>query len=337
MQSDLEAREAGLPSALGETADESRNTVLRAPERLREQAEAAQSFAKAQYAPATLSAYAADFRAFEDWCRLHALKVIPALPGTVATFLAFEAQRGVKVATITRRAAAIRYAHAVARLEPPTSAEVVKATLRGIRRSLGVASSRKAPATVERVLDMVRAVPDGAAGLRDRALLLLGFAGAFRRSELTALNVADLEFRSEGLRVTICRSKTDQEGVGQVVAIVRGHKACPVAAVEAWLASAQITYGPVFRPVSKSGQVLAGRLTPHSIALIVKRHAAVAGFDPALFSGHSLRAGFLTSAAARGASLFKLMDVSRHRSADTLRIYIREAEAFKDHAGAGLL
>jgi integrase len=137
--------------------------------------------------------------------------------------------------------------------------------------------------------------------------------------------------------VTIRRSKTDQEGAGQVVAIVRGHKACPVAAVETWLAFAQITQGPLSRPVSKGGQVLAGRLTPHSVGLIVKRHAEAAGFDPALFSGHSLRAGFLTSAAARGASLFKMMDVSRHRSADTLRIYIRDAEAFKDHAGAGLL
>jgi integrase len=184
---------------------------------------------------------------------------------------------------------------------------------------------------------MVRGLPDTAAGQRDRALLLLGFAGAFRRSELAALNVADLEFRPEGLRVTIRRSKTDQEGAGQVVAIVRGHKACPVAAVETWLAFAQITQGPLFRPVSKGGQVLAGRLTPHSVGLIVKRHAEAAGFDPALFSGHSLRAGFLTSAAARGASLFKMMDVSRHRSADTLRIYIRDAEAFKDHAGAGLL
>jgi len=173
--------------------------------------------------------------------------------------------------------------------------------------------------------------------MRDKALLLLGFAGAFRRSELAQLNVADLEFRPEGLRVIIRRSKTDQDGAGQILAVVRGNKACPVAALEAWLAHAEITDGPVFRPVLKGGRVLPERLSSQSVALIVKRHAERVGYNPALFSGHSLRAGFLTSAAARGASLFKMMDVSRHRSADTLRIYIRDAEAFKDHAGAGLL
>jgi integrase len=135
--------------------------------------------------------------------------------------------------------------------------------------------------------------------------------------------------------VTIRRSKTDQEGA--VVAVCRGSIACPVATMKDWLATAGLTEGPVFRRVNKGGRLLPDRLKAHSVALIVKAYAARLGLDPGAFSGHSLRSGFLTSAAARGASLFKMMDVSRHRSVDTLRAYVRDADAFRDHAGAGLL
>ena len=137
--------------------------------------------------------------------------------------------------------------------------------------------------------------------------------------------------------VTVRRGKTDQEGQGAVIAIVRGSTACPVAAVQAWLETAKITAGPVFRPISKGERLQSARLTDRSVANIVKAHAERAGLDPRLFSGHSLRAGFLTSAAAKGASIFKMMDQSRHRSVETLRGYVRDAEIFKDHTGAGLL
>jgi integrase len=160
---------------------------------------------------------------------------------------------------------------------------------------------------------------------------------AARRSELVALDVADLEECPEGLRVTIRRSKTDQEGAGAVVAVCRGSIACPVAAVKEWLAAAGITEGPVFRRVNRGGRLLPGRLRAQSVGLIVKAYAARLGLDADAFSGHSLRSGFLTSAAARGASLFKMMDVSRHKSIDVLRGYVRDADAFRDHAGAGLL
>ena len=184
---------------------------------------------------------------------------------------------------------------------------------------------------------MVATGDDAIAALRDRALLLLGFGGAFRRSELVALDVADIAETKDGLLVTIRRSKTDQEGRSTLVAVVRGKIACPIAALIAWLTAAGISDGPVFRPITKGGRVRPTRLTDRSVANIVKYHAARLGLDPTAFSGHSLRAGFLTSAAARGASLFKLADVSRHKSMDTLRGYIRDAEVFKDHAGQGLL
>lgn len=141
----------------------------------------------------------------------------------------------------------------------------------------------------------------------------------------------------EGLRVTICRSKTDQEAKGTVIGIPRGAIACPVAALTAWLTVAAITSGPVFRPIAKNGRVRDRRLTPHSVAVIIKRHAARVGLEPQDFAGHSLRSGFLTTAAARGATIFKLRDQSRHKSMETLSSYVRDAAIFDDHAGADLL
>jgi len=152
--------------------------------------------------------------------------------------------------------------------------------------------------------------------------------------------VTDAKHRETGTSarlVTIRRGKTDQEGRGAVIAIVPGEVACPVAALRAWLEATEIMEGPLFRPIRRGGHVQANRLTDRSVANIVKAHAKRVGLDPVLFSGHSLRAGFLTSAAKRGASLFKMMATSRHRSTDTLAGYVRDQELFKDHAGSGLL
>jgi site-specific recombinase XerD len=298
---------------------------------------AAINYAKAEKSPATRKAYATDFRLFKEWCDGKSAQSLPAAPETVAAFLAAETEAGVRPSTLGRRVAAIRYAHRLASLATPTDAEGVKATLRGIRRSVGAARARKAPALAERVRAMIAASPDTLAGKRNQALILLGFAGAFRRSELVALDVADIEETDAGLRITIRQSKTDQDGEGATIAIARGTIACPVRALRAWLDAAGIESGALFRSVNKAGRVASGRLTDRSVATIVKAMAGSVGLDASTFSGHSLRSGFLTSAAANGASIFKMMDVSRHRSVDTLRGYVRDAELFKDHAGAGLL
>ncbi len=255
----------------------------------------------------------------------------------VASFLAHEAQRGLAVSSISRRAAAIRLFHRAAGHATPTKSEVVRSTLRGIRRTLGVAPKQKKPLTSELLLSLLEHIPDSLRGKRDRALLLLGFAGAFRRSTLAVLEVEDLEEVADGLRVQVRRSKTDQEGQGAVVPIVRGRKACPVEAVNDWMASAGITRGPVFRRMGRGGRVFPEALTPFSVGQIVKRYVKAAGLDPSEFGGHSLRAGFITSAVENGASVFRTMDVSLHRRVETLRGYVRRAEEFKDHAGDGLL
>jgi site-specific recombinase XerD len=297
---------------------------------------AAVDLAKAEKALSTRKAYGSDFRLFKAWCEAKGVSSLPAGPETVAAFLASQAKTA-KPSTLGRRVAAIRYAHKLAHVDPPTDSEAVKATLRGIRRTFGGAKVRKAPAVAAKVRSMVAMAPDRLSGLRDRALLLLGFAGAFRRSELVALDVSDITEVKTGLLVTIRRSKTDQEGEGATIAIARGDIACPAKALREWLDVAAIETGPIFRPINKAGTVAAGRLTDRSVANIVKAYAGRAGFDATTFSGHSLRSGFLTSAAAKGASIFKMMDVSRHKSVDTLRGYVRDAELFKDHAGAGLL
>jgi len=292
--------------------------------------------AQAEKAASTRKAYRTDFRLFKAWCDDKRVSALPAASETVAAYLAAEALTA-KPSTLGRRLAAIRYAHRLAGFPLPTDAEGVKATMRGIRRTFGSAKVRKAPAVAAKMLGMVAKAPDKLAGMRDRALLLLGFAGAFRRSELVALDVADIEETEAGLRVTIRHSKTDQEGQGVTIAIARGDIACPVRALRDWLGAADIDAGPLFRPINKADRVAQARLTDRSVANIVKAYAERAGFEASTFSGHSLRSGFLTSAAANGASIFKMMDVSRHKSVETLRGYVRDAEIFKDHAGAGLL
>jgi site-specific recombinase XerD len=245
MSTDLGAPFEALSAPFPATTANPAAPPVHVPEALRVEAEAAAGFAREQHARATRKAYQADFGIFEAWCASRGLAALPALPGAVATFLAAQAQDGAKPSTLSRRLAAIRYVHASANHPSPTTHEAVKATLVGIRRTRGVAPDRKAPITAERLLQMVALVPNTLRGARDRAVLLLGFAGAFRRSELAALEAGDIEFLAEGMRVTIRRSKTDQEGEGQTVAIVRGACACPVEAVHQWLERAKITAGPV--------------------------------------------------------------------------------------------
>jgi site-specific recombinase XerD len=299
--------------------------------------DATMAYAEAEKALATRAAYASDWRDFAAWCASRGATALPAHMGIVAAYLSSLADSGRKSSTIGRRAAAIGYHHKMAGYEPPTNGEGVRAVLRGIRRTIGAAQQGKAPATADLIGHMLALCPDSMIGKRDRALLAFGFAGAFRRSELCALDVADLTETPDGLRVLIRRSKGDQEGQGQEVAIPRGYRLRPVEAVQVWLAAARITAGPVFRAVTKGGRVSDEALADDSAARIVKRYARRVGLDPASYAGHSLRSGFLTSAAETGASIWKLSEVSRHKSLDTLRGYVRRVDLFKEHAGAAFL
>jgi site-specific recombinase XerD len=311
--------------------------ALPAPLSLCEAASAATDFAKASKSDATIRAYRSDARHFSAWCWRNGLEPLPAGVETVAAYLATLATAGLKASSIRRRRAAIAYTHRVAGLEGPTGSEAVKAVVSGIRRSVGTAVTRKAPATAEMIRAVVADMPSDLRGLRDRALLVLGFAGAFRRSELVALDVKDLEAANEGLIIRIKRSKTDQEGQGDFVSIPHGSRLRPVAALQAWLEAACIAEGPIFRSITKGGSVTLERLSDRSVAQIVKSRAEAAGFDATVFSGHSLRSGFVTSALQAGADVLRVMDVTRHRQVETLKVYDRRAKAFKQHAGETFL
>jgi site-specific recombinase XerD len=298
----------------------------------------AADFAKASKAKATQDAYGSDFRIFESWCRSRGLSALPATAESLCAFLADQATLGKRASTLGRRLAAVRYFHRAAGYETPTSDEKVKTVLSGIRRTIGAAPVRKRAATADIVIAMSPTATSLRA-LRNRAIILLGFAGAFRRSELVALNCEDVEETAEGMLITLRRSKTDQEGLGRKVAIPRGEIACPVAALRVWLDAAGITEGAIFRRVinKRAQRVTDRRLAGRNVAAIVKQGAASLGLDPATFAGHSLRAGFVTSAVKRGANLIKITDVTGHRSLEMLKTYSRDAEAFVGHAGAGLL
>lgn len=301
-------------------------------------AESARKYAEASLATATKRAYQSDFCIWVAWAEARGIKTLPGSPEAVAAFLASQAEGGASTSTVTRRAAALNLAHRVAGFPSPTVDERVRAVLSGIRRTLGTAPKKKAAATSPRILEMVRLCDaTKLRGVRDRAILLLGFASALRRSELVALQVSDLEEVERGYRIHVRRSKGDQEGRGATVPVVRGLRACPVEAVKVWLGAARVAEGYLFRPLGKGGRVLPGPLTDRTVANVVKKYAKRAGYKPGDFGAHSLRSGFLTSASERGAKVFKMLAVSRHKNVDTLRGYIQAGEEFEDAAGEGLL
>jgi site-specific recombinase XerD len=275
--------------------------------------------------------YRSDLSQFLEWGG-----TIPASPELVATYLAAHADHHA-VATLSRRLVSIGKAHTAQGLPTPTDTELVRATLRGIRRTHGSSQRQVAPAVKEDVLAMVAALT-GTKGTRDRALLLIGFAGAFRRSELVSLTVADIEQAQQGLIVTLQRSKTDQEGRGRKVAIPYARGAvCPVLALQQWIAVAGITEGPIFRGVNRHGQIADSAITPQAVAMVVKERAQAVGLNAANYSGHSLRAGLVTSAAQLGVSSWKIRQQTGHKSDAMLSRYIRDAGLFVSNASGEVL
>jgi integrase len=324
------------------------------------------------HAPGTRRKYAEDFTQFDGWCQRHGLSPLPAEPGLVALYIHALVEpdpanpprvRGSPVgprgpepsqgplhpSSITRVVAAIRYAHAQQGLASPTTHPLVQEALRAARRTLGVAPRRRVQAAVAEVIRrLVLGLDDSPRHRRDRALLTLGFAGAFRRAALVSLDLADVLRVPEGLEVTLRRDKTDQAGAGRTLTIAPGaHPAtCPVRAVLAWveaLAAMGLTEGALFRYIDRHGNVRpahrrapSDRLGPQSVALIVQRRARAVGLDASQFAGHSLRAGFVTSATRAGKAIPKIMEQTGHRSANTVMAYVREADRWRDPASGSI-
>ena len=302
-------------------------------------AEQARVFIEAAKAGNTRRAYRSDWRQFESWCRDQGLASLPAAPETVTLYITALAANH-KPASLQRMLTSITKAHQAAGLLSPASMQhaAVSETMKGLRRIVGTAQPGKEPLLTADLREMLGCLDSGLIGIRDRALLLVGFAGGFRRSELAALDFADIQQTEDGLVIRVRRSKTDPEAKGVSVALPYGSSAatCPVRSYRAWLVAAGITSGPAFRAVNRHGQVAPGRLNAGSIARLIKRAAAAVGLDPANYAGHSLRAGFATQAFLNGAPELSIMRQTRHKSLNTVRKYIRDRSLFRDNPAAKL-
>lgn len=310
-------------------------------------AEQAADFAAAAIAENTRLAYRKAFRTFTTWCGETGFDPLPAVPATVGLYLTHLATAGRTVSTMEQALAALAFVHRQAGEGFDTKHPAIANTFAGIKRTIGTAKMGKAPLVADDIRAMLATVPSSTvAGLRDRALVLLGFASALRRSELMGLDVGRIgtgtgyiELTSQGILVHLVRSKTDQEGQGQLVGVARGrHKAtCPVLAVQAWMqASAASAGAPLFRSVNRHGRAGAGRLSDRAAVDMLKRVAAAAGIDPERVAGHSLRSGHATTAAQAGAAEDTIQRQLRHKKADTTRGYIRRATVFDGSSSAAL-
>lgn len=289
----------------------------------------------------TARAYATDWRAYEAWTT--ALGVDPLDARSVALYVG-AVGKDLAPATVARRVAGISRAFKAQGLDAPTQTDAVRRVMKGFRRAAAdegrTAQNRKAPVVGPELRAMLGGLGAEVLGVRDRALILLGFHGGFRRAELVALDVADVTFEREGLRVRIKRSKTDQTGTGRDLGVLYQADAglCAVRALREWLDRAAITEGPIFRPVTRHGKISRRRLCAESVAIVVKRRARAAGLDADRYAGHSLRSGLVTTAALSGASERAIANQTGHRSMPILRRYIRAASVFEasENVGAAL-
>ncbi|WP_168990288.1 site-specific integrase [Yimella sp. RIT 621] len=309
-------------------------------------------YVEAARAANTLRGYRSDWTEFTTWCVQHGRDPLPAAASTITGYLSDLAKAGAKVGTMSRRLSALKFVHQLQDLPDPTSNARVVAVWEGIRRTHGAPPDQAAPLMPPELFDVLAACPTtktwktkgkapepDLAGHRDRALLLVGFVSALRRSELAALQVEHVDEHPNGLVLSLPRSKTNQHGTeAELVVLPRSGNPdrCPVTALRAWLELAQITTGAAFQGVTKGNKPTGRPLHPESINTLVQQAIARAGIDPLPYSAHSLRAGFITYAHLRGATDRAIAHQSRHRSLATLGGYVRIHNAWTDNAATSL-
>lgn len=312
----------------------------------------AQDYARNSRSKNTVKSYGSDWRDFDSWCQERGLTAMPADPRSVACYLADRAsqpftdpkgnaQDPLKTSTLARRLSAISQAHQIAGVEFNRRHQTIQETWKGIRNTHGIAQKGKEPILIEDLRRMVESIQtskgdgDRLIGFRDKALLLLGFAGAFRRSELVSIQIEDLKLVRDGYIVKLRRSKTDQQGEGREVAIPYGSNpsTCPVRALQDWIKIANLQNGHLFIPINRHGQKSPNAMTSHAVAVIIKKHAPNKEMAIEL-SGHSLRAGFATTAAMAGVQEYAIMKQTGHKRSDTLKKYIRSRDLWKDNAAS---
>lgn len=309
----------------------------------------ANDYAKNSRSKNTIKSYGSDWKDFSLWCQARGLSILPADPCTVACYLADRASQSyidssknhrspLKTSTLARRLSAISQAHKVAGVDFNRKHPLIQETWKGIKNTHGTTQNGKEPILIEdlrRMIDAIQVEIEGKSrliGFRDKALLLLGFAGAFRRSELVSLQLCDLKLVRDGYIVKLKRSKTDQQGEGRYIAIPYGSNpsTCPVRALRDWIDVGCLLEGPLFMPINRHGQKSMKTMSSHAVAIIVKKYAPTKEVAIGL-SGHSLRSGFATTAAMAGVQEYAIMKQTGHKRSDTLRKYIRSRDLWRDN------
>jgi site-specific recombinase XerD len=285
----------------------------------------------------TKRAYRNDWTQFSEWCKTNGLLELPADPETIVYYITYLA-KSLKASSIKRKMTAISQRHETAGYPSATKTALVKGVWDGIQRKIGIKEEGKDALWLHELRQIIEAIPqDTLIGIRNRALLILGWAGALRRSELVSLMVEDISKTRDGLILHLNKSKTDQKGEGQEVALPYGSNpmTCPVRSLEDWLAASDLSEDPLFRRIDRHGNILGG-LTPQSVRLIVKDCCEKVGLDPNLYGAHSLRSGFCSTAAKAGKPEHQIMKQTRHKRSDSLQRYIKKANLFDDNAASGI-
>lgn len=297
----------------------------------------ANSYARKAFPKNTERAYRSDWKHFTTWCKEKNLSPLPASPETVAAYITMLAASH-KTSSIERRLATISHLHRRMKHPSPSQSYEVQTVWRGIKNELGCFEKGKAPLLIDPLRTILSTMPATLTGIRDAAILLLGFASSLRASELVGLNIEDLEFTSEGVVLFIKKSKTDQQGKGRKIGIPLGDhdETCPVKAVTRWIEAAKIGTGPLFRPINRHGQVSEKRLTAQGVNIVVKRGLRIIGVSAKDYGAHSLRRGFATSAHRAGANTQAIRKQTGHKSLEVMMKYIDEASLFENNAAKKL-
>ena len=286
----------------------------------------------------TIRAYKSDFNDFSLFCAQNGFKSLPSEPKIISLYLTHLSTKDAKMSTLKRRLVSIGVIHKLKGHYLDTKHPSVMENIMGIKRRKGSNQKGKKPLLINDLKLLINVIDKynhmEIMRLRDRSIILIGFSGGFRRNEIVSLDIDDLDFVSEGLKINLKRSKTDQFGEGSVKGLpyFDNLKYCPVLSLKKWIEISKIDSGPLFRRFSKGSKLTDNRLTDQTIALLIKKYLKLAGIESKNYSGHSLRSGFATSAAESGAEERSIMAMTGHKSTEMVRRYIKEANLFKNNA-----
>ena len=286
----------------------------------------------------TVRAYKSDFNNFGLFCAQNGFKSLPSEPKIVSLYITHLSSKGIKMSTLKRRLVSIGVIHKLKGHYLDTKHPVIIENIMGIKRRKGSIQKGKKPLLINNLKKIINVIDEynteNIKKFRDRSIILMGFSGGFRRNEIVSLDYDDLDFVTEGLKISIKRSKTDQFGEGSVKGLpyFDNTKYCPVLSLKNWIEISRIRSGPLFRRFSKGTKLSEKRLTDQTVALLIKKYLKIAGIDSKNYSGHSLRSGFATSAAEAGVEERNIMSMTGHKSPEMVRRYIKEANIFKNNA-----